>query len=134
MVRHVLAIYRATPAGASAVREAGVIAGEHGAQLTVAVEDVPRGLRGFHSISPGHWEALARAALDDPRRTGSAPVAPTVHLAVIQGGGPRAIAAAAEHMRCDVVVVPVARLTLRGGLAGALRRRIDASVVGVRSR
>jgi nucleotide-binding universal stress UspA family protein len=132
MVRHVLAIYRATPAGEQAVREARAIASENRAQLTVAV------VGGYPSRTCGcrlrdvRWDATLREdALGELSQAREA-LGPTLaHMAVIEGRGPRAIASAAERLRCDLVVVPVARLAFRGGVARALRRRTAATVIGI---
>jgi hypothetical protein len=135
MVRHVLAIYQPKRTGRRAVREASAIAAEHGAQLTVATVTGLCGGRGCCAISPGRWERIVwEEALADVEVARSAASGERVHLAVIDGAGARAIADAAERMYCDLVVVPVARVSLRGGLVRALRRRTAVRVIGVRGR
>jgi hypothetical protein len=135
MIRHVLAIYRATPAGHRVVREASAIATEHGAQLTIAVVAGDGRARRCCGVTGGRWDALLReAALRELEDARLAPGQRPAHLAVIEGSGPRAIAGAAHRMRCDLVVVPLAPLALRGGLARAVRSRTEAMVIGVRAR
>lgn len=134
-IRHVLAIYRATSTGRRTIREASAIATEHGAQLTIAVVVGDRTRCGSCAISADRWDAVVfEGALQDLDDAHFVVGQAGAHLAIIEGSGPRVIADAAERMRCDVVVVPVARFSPRGGLARALRRRTRASVIGVRRR
>jgi len=133
MVRHVLAIYRATPVGEEAVLKGRAIADEHGAQLTVAV------VGGYPSRASGcqlrdvRWDATLREDALRELAQARAALGPTpAHMAVIEGRGPRAIASATEQLRCDLVVAPMPRLAFRGGVARALRRRTGAVVIGVR--
>jgi nucleotide-binding universal stress UspA family protein len=134
MVRHVLAIYRATAAGENAVREARAIAGEHGAQLTVAVVGGYPSRAGGCQLRDVRWDATLREeALQELSQARQALGPALAHMAVLEGRGPPAIAAAAERLRCDLIVVPMAQLAFRGGLARALRRRTAAQVIGVRS-
>jgi nucleotide-binding universal stress UspA family protein len=134
-IRHVLAIYQATSTGKRAIREASAIATEHGAQLTIAVTAGERSRRGCCAISADRWDAVVfEGALQDLDDAHCVVGEAGAHLAIIEGSGPRVIADAAERMRCDLVVVPVARFSPRGGLARALRRRTGASVIGIRRR
>jgi nucleotide-binding universal stress UspA family protein len=135
MLCHVLAIYRETPAGANAVREGRAIAGKHGAQLTVAVVGGYPSRAGGCQLRDVRWDAILREdALRELSQARAALGPAPAHMAVIEGRGSPAIASAAERLRCDLVVVPVARLALRGGLAQPLRRRTAAAVLGVRGR
>lgn len=92
MVRHVLAIYRATAAGDEVARRAHAVVVEHGARLTVGVMAGRPSRPGGCGVSGGCWDAMMREEaereLERARRVLGSTAA---HLMVIEGSGSEAM-------------------------------------------
>jgi len=132
MIRHVLAIYRPTRTGRSALGKAVAIAYEHGAQLTVAVVTGGRGGRACCSHSAGRWGTLLREAalcdLDEARAV--------LGPASIWRSWRGAVRARSRRPLSGCVAIssscPVARSASRGGLARAFGDGPRRPSIGVR--
>ena len=132
MVTHVLVIYRANVAGDRVIDRARAIVLEHRARLTVGVMTGRPGPPGESPSRDARWDAVMledTVRVFERARTALGPT--TAHLTEIGGRGPRAIAAVANGLGCDMILIPAGRWRRGHRLAGAVRPHTAATVIAV---
>jgi hypothetical protein len=114
------------------LRRACAVVGEHGARLTVGVLTGRPSPAGECPVRDARWDAMMLEDTLHVFERARGALGPTAaHLTEIAGRGPKAIAAFADGLGCDLILVPADRPLRARPLVAAIRRRTAATVVAV---
>lgn len=114
------------------LRRARAIVVGHGAQLTVGVMAGWSSRQGGCAVGGARWHAMMREDTAHEFTCVRAVLGQTAaHLTEIAGSGPRAIAAVADGLGCDLILVAATGSLRARFLARRVRRRTAATVAAV---